>query len=107
MAEIRGTCDVSLHQRFMAELYFNCMGFSIGKNVICIHTIFYIIQQTYKEELCDGFQVKGFKVKVDQDKSSLYLKRDSSLVLTNSGSQEAREMIVRLDGHAGPCAAQA
>ena len=96
MAEIKGTCDVSLHQRFMAELYFNCMGFSIGKNVIYIHKIFYIIQQTYKEELCAGFWVKGFNVKVDQDKSSLYLKRDSSLVLTNSGPQQAREMIVGL-----------
>ena len=72
------------------------MGFSIGKNVIYIHKIFYIIQQTYKEELCAGFWVKGFKVKVDQDKSSLYLKRDSSLVLTNSGPQQAREMIVGL-----------
>ena len=78
------------------------MGFSIGRHVICIHKIFYIIQQTYKEELCAGFRVKGFKVKVDQDKSSLYLKRDSSLVLTNSWPQEAREMIVELGCHAGP-----
>ena len=68
MAEIKGTCDVSLHQRFMAELYFNCMGFSIGKNVIFIHMIFYIIQQTYEAELYSGFWVKGFKVKVNQDK---------------------------------------
>ena len=69
-------------------------GFSIGKNVICIHKIFYIIQKLYMEELCAVFWVKGFKVKDDQDKSSLYLKRASSLVLTNSWPQEAREVIV-------------
>ena len=78
------------------------MGFNIGKNVIWIHKVFYIIQQMYKEELCAGFWVKGFKVKDDQDKSSLYLKRASSLVLTNSWPQEAREVIVWLGGHAGP-----
>ena len=43
-------------------------GFSIGRNVICIHKIFYIIQQLYKEEMCARFWVKGFKVKVDEDK---------------------------------------
>ena len=48
----------------------------------------------YKEELCAGFWVKGFKVKVDQDKSSLYLKRSRSLVLTNSRAQEAGDMIL-------------
>ena len=84
MAEIRGTCDVSLHQRFRVEQYFNCMGFCIVRNVICIHEIFCIIQQSHKEKLCAGFWVKGFKDKVDQVKSSLYLKRASSLVLTNS-----------------------
>ena len=36
----------------------------------------------YKEELCARFWVKGFKVKVDEEKSGLYLKRASSLVLT-------------------------
>ena len=82
-------------------------GFSIGKNVICIHKIFYIIHHKYKEELCAEFWVKGFKVKVDQDKSSHYLKRASSLVLTNSWPQKAREMIVGLGGHAGPWGAQA
>ena len=61
----------------------------------------------YKEELCAGFWVRGFKVKVDQDKSSVYLMQASSLVLTNSWPQEAREMIVGLGGHAGPRAAQA
>ena len=60
----------------------------------------------YKEELCAGFWVKGFKVKVDQDKSSLYLQTASSLVLTNSWSQEAREMILGLGCHVGPWAAQ-
>ena len=74
----------------------------LEKNVIFLHKIFYIIQQTYKEELCAGFWVTGFKVKADQDKSSLYLKRASSLVLTNSWPQEARGMIVGLGGHAGP-----
>ena len=56
----------------------------------------------YKEELCAGFWVKSFKLKDDQDKSSLYLKRASSLVLTNSWPQEAREIIARVGGHAGP-----
>ena len=78
------------------------MGFSVGKNVIFNHKICYIIQQTYKEELCAEFWVKGFKVKMDQDKSSLHLKRASSLGKTNSGTQEAREMIIGLGGHAGP-----
>ena len=39
--------------------------------------------------MCSGFWVKGFKAKVDQDKSRLYLKIASSLVLTNSWPQEA------------------
>ena len=83
------------------------MGFGIGKNVIFIHKIFYIIQQMYKEEVCSGFWVTGFKVKADQDKSSVYLMQASSLVLTNSWPQEVREMIVGLGGHAGPREAQA
>ena len=61
----------------------------------------------YKEELCAGFWVKGFKVKVDQDKSSLYLKRARSRVLTNSWPQEAGNMILGLSGHGGIWAAQA
>ena len=61
----------------------------------------------YKEEVCAGFWVKGFKVKVDQDKSSLYLKIASSLVLPNSWPQEAGDMILRLGGHVGIWAAQA
>ena len=56
--------------------------------------IFCIIQQLYKEELCARFWVKSFKVKVDQVKSSLYLKRARSLVLTNSWPQEAGNMIL-------------
>ena len=51
--------------------------------------------------MCSGFWVKGFKVKVDQDKSSLYLKIGSSLGLTNSWSQEVREMILGLGCHVG------
>ena len=70
-------------------------GFSIGRNVICSHKIFYIIQQTYKEEVCARFWVKGFKVKVDQDKSSLYLKRASSLVLTRLMSPGGRRYDTR------------
>ena len=81
-------------------------GFSIGRNVICIHKIFSIIQQLYKEELCARFWVKGFKVKVHQDKSSLYLKRARSLVLTNSWPQEAGD-ILGLGGIIGIWAAQA
>ena len=56
--------------------------------------------------MCSGFWVKGFKVKVDQDKSSLYLKIASSLVRTNSWPQEAREMILGLGCHVGTWAAQ-
>ena len=61
----------------------------------------------YKEELCARFWVKGFKVKVDQDKSSLYLKRARSLVLTKSWPQEAGDMILGLGGHVGIWATQA
>ena len=80
--------------------------FSIRKNVICIHKVFYIIQKKYKEVVCSGFWVKGFKVKVDQDKGSPYLKIASSLILTSSWPQEAREMILELGCHVGPWTAQ-
>ena len=46
--------------------------------------------------MCARFWVKGFKVKVDQDKSSLYLKISISLVLTSSWPQEAGDMILGL-----------
>ena len=69
--------------------------------------VLYSIQQLYKEELCARFWVKGFKVKVDQDKSSLYLKRASSLVITKSWPQEAEDMILGLGGHVEPWATQA
>jgi len=82
-------------------------AFSIGRNVICIHKIFYSIQQTYKEELCARFWIKGFKVKVDEDKSSLYLKKASSLVPTNSWPQDAGDMILGGGGHVEHWAAQA
>ena len=59
----------------------------------------YSIQQTYKEELCARFWVKGFKVNVDEDKISLYLKRASSLILTNSWPQEAGDMKLGRGGH--------
>ena len=61
----------------------------------------------YKEELCARLWVKSFKVKVDEDKSSLYLKKASSLVPTNSWLQEAGDMILGLGGHVEPWAAQA
>ena len=82
-------------------------GFCIARNVRCIHKIFSIIQQLYKEELCARFWVKGFEVKVDQDKSSLYLKRARSLVLTNSWPQEAGDMILGLGCPVGIWASQA
>ena len=50
-------------------------AFSIGRNVICIHKLFYIIQQTFKEELCARFWVKVFKVNVDEDKV-IFILRD-------------------------------
>ena len=57
--------------------------------------------KTHKEVVCSGFWVKGFKVKVDQDKSSHYLKRARCLILTNSWPQEAGDMILGLSGHVG------
>ena len=72
-----------------------------------IHKIFYIIQQLYKEELCARLWVKGFKAKVDQDKSRLYLKRARSQVLTNPWPQEAGDMILGLGGHVEHWATQA
>ena len=69
--------------------------------------VFYVIQQLYKEELCARFWVKGFKVKADQDKSSLYLKRSRSLILMNSWPQKSGDMIQGLSGHVGIWAAQA
>ena len=61
----------------------------------------------YKEELCARLWLKDFKVKVDEDKSNLYLKSASSLVLTNSWPQEAGDMILGLGGPVGIWAAQA
>ena len=57
--------------------------------------------------MCARFWAKGFKVKVDQDKSSLFLERSRSLVLTSSWPQEAEDMILGLGGHVGIWAAQA
>ena len=79
-------------------------GLNTGRNVICIHKIFDSIQQTYKEELCARFWVKGFEVKVDQYKGSLYLKRAISLVLTKSWPLEVRDMIRGRGGHVEPWA---
>ena len=62
---------------------------------------------TIQGRLCARFWVKGFKVKVDQDKSSLYLNRARSLVLTNSWPQEAVDMILGVGDHVGIWAAQA
>ena len=85
MADIRGTYDASLRQRFRAEQYFNCMV-SVLEEMSYPQYILYH-PKTYKEEVCAWFWVKGFKVKVDEDKSSLYPKSASSLVLTNSWPQ--------------------
>ena len=105
MADIRGTYDASLRQRFRAEQYFNCMV-SVLEEMSYPQYILYH-PKTYKEEVYAWFWVKGFKVKVDQDKTSLYLKSASSLALTNSWPQEAKEMILGLGCHVGPWAAQA
>ena len=61
----------------------------------------------YKEELCARLWVKSFKVKVNEDKSSLYLKRAISLILTKLWPQEAGDMILGLGCHVEPWAAQA
>ena len=107
MADIRGTYDASLHQRFRAEQYFNCMVSVLEEMSYASTRYFISIQQLYKEELCARFWVKGFEVKVDQDKSIVYLKRASSLVLTNSWPLEAVDMVIGLRGHVGIWAAQA
>jgi len=60
----------------------------------------------HKEELCARLWVKSFKVKVDEDKSSLYLKRAISLILRKSWSPEAGDMIIGLGGHIEPWATQ-
>ena len=64
MADIRGTYDVSLHQGFRAEQYFNFVVSVLEEMSYASTRYFISIQQLYKEELCARFWVKGFKVKV-------------------------------------------
>ena len=85
MADIRVTYDASLHQRIRTEQYFNCLVLVLEEMSYTSTRYFISIQQLYKEELCARFWVKGFKVKVDQDKSSLYLKRARNLVSQTPG----------------------
>ena len=106
MADIRGTYDARLNQIFRAEQYFNCMV-SVLEEMSYASTRYFIASNKHTRKNCARVWVKGFKVKVDQDKSSLYLKRAKSLVLTNSWPQEAGDMILRLGGHVGIWAAQA
>ena len=70
-------------------------------------TRYFISSNNCTRKNCARFWVKGFKVKVDQDKSSLYLKRVRSLILTNSWPQEAGDMILGLGDHVEIWAAQA
>ena len=107
MADIRGAPMMPVCIKDLGQRSPSIACFQYWKKCHSIHKIFYSIQQTYKEELCARFWVKGFKVKVDEDKSSLYLKKASSLVPTNSWLQEAGDMILGLGGHVEPWAAQA
>ena len=70
-------------------------------------TRYFISSKKHTRKNCARVWVKGFKVKVDEDKSSLYLKRASSLVITKSWPQEAEDMILGLGGHVEPWATQA
>ena len=102
MADIRGTYDARLYQRFRVDQYFHYM-ISVLEEMSYASTRYFISSENYNEEVCARFWVKGFKVKVDQDKSSPYFKRARSLVLTNSWPQEAGDMILGLGGHVGIC----
>ena len=106
MADIRGTYDARLYQRFRVDQYFHYM-ISVLEEMSYASTRYFISSENYNEEVCARFWVKGFKVKVDQDKSSPYFKRARSLVLTNSWPQEAGDMILGLGGHVGIWATQA
>ena len=106
MADIRGTYDARLYQRFRVDQYFHYM-ISVLEEMSYASTRYFISSENYNEEVCARFWVKGFKVKVDQDKSSPYFKRARSLVLTNSWPQEAGDMILGLGGHVGIWPAQA
>ena len=106
MADIRGTYDASLHQRFRAEQYASYMVL-VFEEMSYASTRYFISSNNCTRKNCARFWVKGFKVKVDQDKSRLYLKSARSQVLTNSWLQEAGDMILGLGGHVGIWAAQA
>ena len=106
MADISGTYDARLHQRFRAEQYFSYMV-SVLKEMSYASTRYFITSNKCTRKNCARFWVKGFKDKVDQDKNILYLKRARSQVLTNSWPQEAGDMILGLGGHVEPWATQA
>ena len=93
MADIRDTY-ARLHQRFRAEQYFNCMV-SVLEEMSYASTRDSMSSNNCTRKNCVRFWVKGFKVKVDQNKSSLYFKRARSLAPTNSWPQEAGDMILR------------
>ena len=66
MADIRGIYDARLHQRFMAEQYFNCMV-SLLEEISDASTRYFIASNNCTRKNCVRFWVKGFKVKVDQN----------------------------------------
>ena len=67
MADIRGTYDARLHQRFRAEQYFNCMV-SVLEEMSYASTRYFIASNKHTRKNCARVWVKGFKVKVDEDK---------------------------------------
>ena len=66
MADIRGTYGASLHQKFRAEQYFNCMV-SVLEEMSYASTRDSMSSNNCTRKNCVRFWVKGFKVKVDQN----------------------------------------
>ena len=68
MADIRGTYDASLHQRFRAEQYFNCMV-SVLKEMSYAYTRYFISSKKRTREKCVlGSGLKASKSKLIKTK---------------------------------------
>lgn len=68
MADIRGTYDVSLHQRFRAEQYFTCMG-SVLEEMSYASTRYFIASNKHTRKNCVlGSGLKASKSKLIKTK---------------------------------------
>ena len=104
MADIRGTYDARLHQRFRAEHYFNCM-LSVLEEMSYASTRYFLSSNNCTRKNCVlGSGLKASKSKLI--KTKVVFKRARSLVLTNSWPQEAGNMILGLGGYVWIWAAQ-